>query len=127
MKILPDGTVEIRNKKTGQAKVVQPNDLPSYGIPYSEFETQLKSFKNIGGETTISSPESQKVKDAKVVKEELVGKAQGLLDVLDAGKSFVACCKKVSQAGKRRQRRYRHCRRRHNRHFQRLLPAAGRL
>lgn len=87
MRILPDGTVEIKNKKTGAKKIVKPEELPTYGIPYSEFETQLKAFKNVGGETTIASPESQKQKDAKTIKEELAGKAQGLLDVLDAGKS----------------------------------------
>jgi hypothetical protein len=57
MKILPDGTVEIRNKRTGETKIVNPEDLPSYGIDYSAYETQLKSFKNVGGETTAKVTE----------------------------------------------------------------------
>ena len=51
MRILPDGTVEIRNKKTGQTKIVSPQDLPNYGIPYSKFETELTAFKGTGGKT----------------------------------------------------------------------------
>lgn len=51
MRILQDGSVEIRNKKTGEKKVIAPQDLPSYGISYSTYESELKSFKNVGGET----------------------------------------------------------------------------
>lgn len=45
MRILEDGTVEIRNKKSGATKVVQPQDLPRYGISYSDYETQLGAYK----------------------------------------------------------------------------------
>lgn len=51
MRILPDGSVEIRNKKTGAKKIVMPDELPNYGISYSTYESELKSFKNTGGET----------------------------------------------------------------------------
>lgn len=48
MKILPDGNVEIRNKRTGETKVVSPDDLPSFGISYSTYESELKAAQNVG-------------------------------------------------------------------------------
>ena len=54
MKILPDGTIEIRNKNTGETKIVQPADLPSYGIPYSSYASELEAAKKIGVETTAA-------------------------------------------------------------------------
>ena len=60
MKILPDGTVQITNKNNGTTKIVKPEDLPSYGIPYSKFESELSSFKGIGGQTLLNNPEEEK-------------------------------------------------------------------
>ena len=53
MRILPDGTVEIRNKRTGETKIVQPNELPNFGIPYSKFKTELDAFRATGNKTDI--------------------------------------------------------------------------
>ena len=65
MRILQDGTVEIRNKRTGETKIVQPQELPNFGIPYSTFEKELKSFKSVGGETEIPTPKTtEQVKQA---------------------------------------------------------------
>src|SRR3990167_6294961 len=47
MRILPDGTVEIRNKTTGETKVVLPQELPNYGIPYTKYVTEAKAFEQI--------------------------------------------------------------------------------
>lgn len=47
MRILPDGTVEIRNKNTGETKVISPQDLPNYGISYDTYVTQAKSYEQI--------------------------------------------------------------------------------
>ena len=44
MKILQDGTVEIRNKTTGQTKVVSPNNLPNYGISYEKYGKELEAY-----------------------------------------------------------------------------------
>lgn len=51
MRILEDGSVEIRSSK-GNTKIVQPKDLPSYGISYSDYETQKGAYQTaIKGET----------------------------------------------------------------------------
>lgn len=67
MRILSDGTVEIRNKKTGETKIVSPNELPSYGIGYDTYATQLKAAKEVGIETTadIEPKGSEKIESAK--------------------------------------------------------------
>jgi hypothetical protein len=81
MKLLPDGTVEIRNKKTGATKVVKPNDLPSYGIPYTAYEGELKSAKNVGIQTTAQlMPEEDKA--ATAVEKDKQKKAQIALEAL---------------------------------------------
>lgn len=61
MRILPDGSVEIRNKKTGATKIVQPSDLPSFGIPYSTFESELTAAKNVGIDTTAEVKKETKL------------------------------------------------------------------
>lgn len=55
MRILPDGTVEIKNKVTGETKIIQPADLPNYGISYSNYEKELKSAQNVGVVTDAAS------------------------------------------------------------------------
>jgi hypothetical protein len=91
MRILPDGTVEIKSN-TGETKIVKPEDLPSYGIPYSTFETELKSFKNVGGDTKLLDPtEQSKVQSDQVAlqnKNSKVSKAaQDYLEVYNTLKS----------------------------------------
>lgn len=49
MKILPDGTVEIKNKHTGESKIVKPEDLPSFGISYTNYADQKKAFDTTVG------------------------------------------------------------------------------
>lgn len=97
MKILPDGTVEIRNKQTGETKIVQPQDLPSYGINYDDYVTQAEAFGKMNPppstattsatQTTSSTPllkeeQSDKEKEAAKVKGELVKNAQSVISVI---------------------------------------------
>ena len=51
MQILPDGSIQIKNKRTGETKVVQSNELPNYGVSYSKYATELEAFKKVGGKT----------------------------------------------------------------------------
>lgn len=50
MRILEDGTIEITSNK-GNTKIVKAQDLPSYGIPYSDYQKQLEAYKTsvVGG------------------------------------------------------------------------------
>ena len=64
MKILPDGTIEISNKNTGQKKVVQAADLPNYGISYSDYEKELQAAKNVGVVGGIKTDPMQAISDA---------------------------------------------------------------
>lgn len=48
MRILQDGTVEIRNKKSGEVKIIKPEELPNYGIPYSKFATEREAAASLG-------------------------------------------------------------------------------
>lgn len=70
MRILQDGTVEIRNKKTGATKVIQPDELPNYGISYSKYQAEKEAYDTvIGGGTK----EDLAVKDAaKREKEDII-------------------------------------------------------
>ncbi len=45
MQILQDGTVQIRNKTTGATKIVNPSDLPNYGIPYTKYKAELDAYR----------------------------------------------------------------------------------
>lgn len=61
MKILPDGTVEIRNKSTGATKVVKPDDLPSYGISYKTYQDELGAYnQSVKGITPESKADIKK-------------------------------------------------------------------
>ena len=87
MRILPDGTVEIRNKNTGATKVVQPADLPNYGIPYTDYATQLKAAKSVGVQTTATIDETtpateQKQNEANKVKQDMIGVATELQNTI---------------------------------------------
>lgn len=63
MKFLPDGTVEIRNSKTGETKVITPNELGSYGISYDAYTKEREAFDRINQDTgTVSTKPN--VKDA---------------------------------------------------------------
>ena len=66
MKIIEDGQVEIRNKTIGESKIVGPNELPSYGIPYSTYATDLNAYKGaVKGEGEAEEPRTGA--DAKIV------------------------------------------------------------
>jgi hypothetical protein len=65
MKILPDGTVEIKNKNTGATKIIQPADLPNYGIPYTKYASELEAAKSIGVPTTAEIIEKPAAADKK--------------------------------------------------------------
>ncbi len=76
MRILPDGTVEIRNKRTGATKIVQPNDLPSYGISYSTYESEKSAYeKSILGEEPPTAEEKKQV-----AKKETLSKTLSILE-----------------------------------------------
>jgi len=59
MKILDNGQVEIKNKRTGETRIVAPADLPSYGIKYTDYVTQAEARQRIptegGGSSTINN------------------------------------------------------------------------
>lgn len=70
MKILPDGTVQITNKGTGETKIIQPNDLPNYGISYTNYQKELNAYKAIQpnattGLTATQQAQQTKIKDVK--------------------------------------------------------------
>jgi len=72
MRILPDGTVEIRNKRTGATKIVQPSDLPSYGIKYSAYESEKSAYeKSILGEEAPTAEEKKQVAKKETLSESL--------------------------------------------------------
>ena len=71
MRILDDGTVEIQRRdsagKVLETKVVDPKNLPSYGIPYSKYADELDAYQKM---QQTDSGEGEKVRsgaDAKVV------------------------------------------------------------
>lgn len=43
MQILPDGSVQIKSN-TGLTKIVQPNELPNYGISYTDYQNQKNAY-----------------------------------------------------------------------------------
>lgn len=93
MKILQDGSVQIQNKNTGQVKVVSPEDLPSYGIPYTQYATELKAAKSTGIDTVSTINETspqleQKKQDAKKVKQDMIDTAQELQNVIANKKQY---------------------------------------
>lgn len=81
MRILPDGTVEIKNKRTGQTKVVNPNDLPNYGITYQSYATELEAAKKVGVPTTAEITPTSSTADKK--NKDSYNSVQNLLDTLE--------------------------------------------
>lgn len=86
MKILPDGTVEITNKRTGATKIVQPADLPNYGISYTKYADEAKAFSSVGGkaqglDVPLSATEQKKA-DADKAKQDIITTAQSLQEVI---------------------------------------------
>jgi hypothetical protein len=81
MKILSDGTVQIRNKKTGETKVVDPKDLPNYGISYANYKSELDAYDTVTGSDTVAS----KTKTAEDLQKKKVTAeaAKQLVDVLN--------------------------------------------
>jgi hypothetical protein len=81
MKILSDGTVQIRNKKTGETKVVDPKDLPNYGISYANYKSELDAYDTVTGSDTVAS----KTKTAEDLqkKKGTAEAAKELIDVLN--------------------------------------------
>lgn len=59
MRILEDGTVEIKNKKTGATKIIQPDEVPNYGIPYSTYQKEKEAFDTVIGGGTKEDLEAQ--------------------------------------------------------------------
>jgi hypothetical protein len=76
MQILPDGTVKIKNSATGEEKIVKPDELPNYGVPYTKYQAE----KNAYNESVLNQP----AQTATEVKNQSAYKgATGLLDVLE--------------------------------------------
>ena len=46
MRFLENGTVEIKNKRTGETKTVTLNDLPNYGISYEKYAGEYNAYKS---------------------------------------------------------------------------------
>lgn len=86
MRILPDGTVEIRNKRSGETKVIKPDELPNYGISYSNYAKEAQAFASVGGKAegivTPLSEHDQKKADAEKVKKDIIDTAKQLQDVI---------------------------------------------
>ena len=56
MKILPDGTIQIENRRTGETKVVRPEELPQYNLKLPEnYNSLLEQTK----QQTLVVPQSQ--------------------------------------------------------------------
>jgi len=87
MRILPDGTVEIKNKTTGQTKIINPVDLPNYGVDYSAYATQLEAAKKVGIPTTaeITPPVSATENKNKLAGDSITNFIQGLEKSYQAG------------------------------------------
>jgi hypothetical protein len=69
MKILPDGRVEIEKmiggNPTGETKIITPDELPRYGIPYTKYLEQLKAYQTIQtGKTGTGTIDPMKVDTA---------------------------------------------------------------
>ena len=66
MRILPDGKVEIVNKRTGQTKVVKPDDLASYSPAllkdYNAYREEQKTLES-GGKKTAEQLKQQTAKE----------------------------------------------------------------
>jgi len=88
MRILPDGTVEIKRKKSGETKIVKPEELPSYGIPYSEYVKEAEAYQKIPDVEPVLSPEkSQKDIDAETAKADINNRADAVLNVIEMGRN----------------------------------------
>lgn len=85
MKILDNGQVEIRNKRTGATKVVDPKDLPNYGISYSTYQDELNAYDTITGSDTVEQKKKQAEEVSK--KKTVADAAKGVLDVLNKTQS----------------------------------------
>lgn len=81
MRILEDGRVEIKNKNTGEVKVVTADQLPNYGVSYSKYATELEAFKKVGGKTIATITEIPTATDAK--NKAAYQGSLGLIDVLE--------------------------------------------
>lgn len=83
MTILPDGTVQIRNKQSGETKTVKPEELPNYGISYSDYQTQYNAFNELNG----GAPKAARDQAAKdTIKKQATAKsATNLLDTVSNG------------------------------------------
>jgi len=59
MQILPDGRVQISNKRTGEVKIVTPDQLPQYGISPDAYTAQKMQFDEAvkGVKAGIVSPQ----------------------------------------------------------------------
>jgi len=47
MRFLPDGRVEITNKKTGEVRAVTKEELPNYGIKYGTIQSEQNAYKEL--------------------------------------------------------------------------------
>jgi hypothetical protein len=74
MRILEDGTVEIRSNK-GNVKVVKPEELPSYGIDYTDYQSQLEAYKS-----SIKGEQPKEKADPFAPQKKIAGEALGLLE-----------------------------------------------
>lgn len=78
MRILSDGTVEIRNKRTGETKIIQPQDLPSYGIPYSKYAGEVEAAQQVGIDTGIKFKKTTDSKEAAQLRKEFSAETKNL-------------------------------------------------
>lgn len=83
MQIQPDGTVKIDRKVNGrvvESKVVKPEDLPNYGISYTEYKTQKDAYESLqSGESKILKD----TQDKELAKNQIAAEsAKGVLTAL---------------------------------------------
>lgn len=84
MRILEDGNVEIRNKNTGEVKVVRPQELPSYGIDYTTYNQQLEAYNEAFNPQIKTEPD---LKEKEVELNEIESLARSIINQSQSGKN----------------------------------------
>lgn len=79
MPILPDGRVELKNKKTGETRVIDPKELPNYGISYDSYVKQAEAYQQIPGTDPILKQEPT---DAQLKSQEAAKGVGGVINEL---------------------------------------------
>lgn len=81
MRILDNGLVEIRNKKTGETRMLKPEDLPSYGISYTTYSKEAKAYKEITGKKVTKGEDDLSAEEKKQTKK--TGDTQNIVTLLE--------------------------------------------